>query len=54
MSEDERLDLLMKKVKRGVILAHKKFLKEAKKLNQKLFVMRNNKFVLVPARDIKG
>ncbi len=54
MSKDDRLDLLVEKVKLGIILAHKKFLKEAKKQNQKLVVMRNNKVVLIPARDIKG
>jgi len=53
MSEGERLDLLLAKVKRGIILSSKKFLKEAKKQNQKLVVMRNNKVVLINARDIK-
>jgi hypothetical protein len=53
MSEGEKLDLLVEKVKRGIILSSKKFLKEAKKQNQKLVVMRNNKVVLINARDIK-
>jgi hypothetical protein len=54
MSSDEKLDLLVKKVKRGIILSSKKFLKEAKAQNRKLVIMRNNKVVLVPARDITG
>lgn len=53
MSNDDRLDLLVEKVKRGVILSSKKFLKEAKAQNRKLVVMRNNKVVLINARDIK-
>jgi len=53
MSNDERLDLLVEKVKKGIILSSKKFLKEAKSRNQKLVVLRNNKVVLINARDIK-
>jgi hypothetical protein len=53
MSKDDRLDLLVDKVKKGILFAHKQFLKEAKKQNQKLVVMRNNKVVLINARDIK-
>ena len=53
MSEEEKFDSVVAKVKRGVILSSKKFLKDAKKQNQKLVVMRNNKVVLINARDIK-
>ena len=53
MSEEEKFDLMLSKIKRGIILSSKKFLKEAKKQNQKLVVMRNNKVVLINARDIK-
>ncbi len=52
MSKEERMDLLVEKVKKGITLSSKKFLKEAKKQNQKLVVMRNNKVVLVNARDL--
>jgi|GEM_PF-3237627 hypothetical protein len=52
MSNQDREDL-MEKVKRGIILSSKKFLKEAKAQNRKLVVMRNNKVVLINARDIK-
>lgn len=54
MSNQEKADLLMEKVKRGIILSSKKFLKEAKAQNQKLVVMRNNKVVLISARELKG
>ncbi|HWB63118.1 MAG TPA: hypothetical protein VG603_06380 [Chitinophagales bacterium] len=53
MSKDEKLDLLVKKVKRGIILSSKKFLKEAKEQNQKLVIMRNNRVVTIPARELK-
>ena len=52
MTDQQREDL-MEKVKRGIILSSKKFLKEAKAENRKLVVMRNNKVVLINARDIK-
>jgi hypothetical protein len=53
MSEEEKFDLVAAKIKKGIILSSKKFLKEAKKQNQKLVVMRNNKMVIINARDIK-
>ncbi len=53
MANSEKSGSLVEKVKRGIILSHRKFLKEAKEQNQKLVVMRNNKVVLIPARDIK-
>ena len=54
MTEEKRLDELMEKVKRGIVLASKKFLREAKAKNQKLVIMRNGKVVLVNARHIKN
>jgi hypothetical protein len=48
------LDLLVEKVKRGIMLSSKKFWKEAKEQDQKVVIMRNNKVVLIRARDIKG
>jgi len=53
MSKDQRLDLLMAKIKKGVRLSFKKFLEESVRNNDDLVVMRNNKVVLVPARDIR-
>lgn len=53
LSKDQRLDLLMAKIKKGVRLSFKKFLEESVRNNDDLVVMRNNKVVLVPARDIR-
>lgn len=53
MSKDERLDLLMTKIKKGIKLSFKKFLEESVRNNDELVVMRNNKVVLVPAREIR-
>ncbi|HLP49411.1 MAG TPA: hypothetical protein VK154_00860 [Chitinophagales bacterium] len=53
MSKDQRLDLLMAKIKKGIKLSFKKFLEESVRNNDELVVMRNNKVVLVPARDIR-
>ena len=53
MSKDQRLDLLMRKVKRGIKKSFEKFLEESIRNNDELVVMRNNKVVLVPAREIK-
>jgi hypothetical protein len=53
MSKDQRLDLLMAKIKKGVKLSFKKFLEESVRNNDDLVVMRNNKVVLVPAREIR-
>ena len=53
MSKDQRLDLLMAKIKKGVRLSFKKFLEESVRNNDDLVVMRNNKVVLVPAREIR-
>lgn len=54
MSKDQRLDLLMAKIKKGVKLSFKKFLEESVRNNDDLVVMRNNKVVLVPAREIRN
>lgn len=53
LSKDQRLDLLMAKIKKGVRLSFKKFLEESVRNNDDLVVMRNNKVVLVPACDIR-
>ena len=53
MSKDQRLDLLMIKVKRGIKKSFEEFLEESIRNNDELVVMRNNKVVLVPAREIK-
>lgn len=53
MSKDQRLDLLMAKIKKGVKLSFKKFLEESVRNNDDLVVMRDNKVVLVPAREIR-
>jgi hypothetical protein len=53
MSKNQRMDLLLDKMIKGVHLSFKKFLKEAVEQNKELVIMRNNKVVLVPARDLK-
>jgi hypothetical protein len=53
MTKDERMDKLTQKVKRGIRLSFKKFLAEAIANNDKLVIMRNDKVVLVPAREIE-
>ena len=53
MSKDQRLNLLMKKIREGVQKSFEKFLEESIRNNDELVVMRNNKVVLVPAREIK-
>lgn len=53
MSKDQQLDLLMAKIKRGIRLSFKKFLDESVRNNDDLVVMRNNKVVLIPAREIR-
>ena len=47
------MDKLTQKVKRGIRLSFKKFLAEAIANNDKLVIMRNDKVVLVPAREIE-
>jgi hypothetical protein len=54
MSKNQRMDLLLDKLIRGVNLSFKKFLNEAIEQNRQLVVMRNNKVVLVPARELKN
>ena len=53
MSKDQRLNLLMKKIREGVQKSFEEFLEESIRNNDELVVMRNNKVVLVPAREIK-
>lgn len=53
MSKDDRLDLLVDKIKKGVQYSFRIFLNSAKKNNKKLVSMRNGKVVLVPARSVK-
>lgn len=53
MSKNQRVDLLLDKIAKGVQLSFRKFLKEAIEQNKELVIMRNNKVVLVPAREIK-
>jgi len=53
MSKNQRLDLLLDKITKGVQLSFKKFLKEAVEQNKELVIMRNNKVVLVPAEEVK-
>ncbi len=53
MSKEQRLDLLMIKIKKGIKLSFEKFLEESIRNNDELVIMRNNKVVLVPAREIK-
>lgn len=54
MTKDERLDLLVDKIKRGVHYSFRLFLKEAIKNNKKLVTKRNGKVVLIPAREFKS
>ncbi len=51
--KNARLDLLMDKIKIGVEKSFAKFLEESIRNNDELVIMRNNKVVLVPAREIK-
>ena len=53
MSKNQRLDLLLDKITKGVQVSFKKFLKEAVEQNKDLVIMRNNKVALVPAREIR-
>ncbi len=53
MSKNQKMDLLLDKMIKGVHLSFKKFLKESIEQNKDLVIMRNNKVVLVPAREIK-
>ncbi len=53
MSKDQRLDLLMNKIKRGIRKSFEIFLEESIRNNDELVIMRGNKVVLVPAREIK-
>ena len=43
----------MKKIREGVQKSFEEFLEESIRNNDELVVMRNNKVVLVPAREIK-
>ena len=45
MSKNQRLDLLLDKITKGVQVSFKKFLKEAVEKNKEMVIMRNNKVV---------
>jgi hypothetical protein len=53
LAKEQWLDLLMEKIKKGIKLFFEKFLEESIRNNEELVIMRNNKAVLVPAREIK-
>ena len=53
MSKDQKLDLLMTKIKKGIKKSFEKFLEESIRNNDELVIMRNNKVALVPAREIR-
>ncbi|MBP6733057.1 MAG: hypothetical protein KA149_13410 [Chitinophagales bacterium] len=53
LAKEQWMDLLLDKMIKGVHLSFKKFLKEAVEQNKELVIMRHNKVVLVPAREIK-
>ena len=53
MNNRAQLLLLSEKIKTGIQKSYQKFLEEAQFANQDLVLLRNNKVVLVPAREIK-
>jgi hypothetical protein len=53
MSKNQRLDLLIDKITKGVHLSFKKFLNDAVEQEKELVIMRDNKVLLVPASRLK-
>lgn len=48
-----QVDLLHEKIKKGVLLAHKRLIEQAKKNDDYLVISKNNKVVRVKARSLK-
>ncbi len=53
MTKAKRHELLVKRIKRGIVKSYESFLEEAIRNNEKLVITRGGKVVLVPAREIK-
>lgn len=53
MNKKTQLLQLSEKIKSGIQKSYQRFLEEAQFNNQDLVLYRNNKVVLVPAREIK-